>query len=85
MGEQLLSRLVGIHVGLLEHGIDVGVGVVADDLLDGLDGLTDPSGDHLVPALEPRATAADADADDDHLSPEIARVRGMGGRGATKT
>jgi len=36
--EQLLRRLVGVHIGLAEGVQDVGVGVASDDLLDRLDG-----------------------------------------------
>lgn len=36
--EELLRGLVGVHVALAEGGVDVGVGVAADDLLDRLDG-----------------------------------------------
>lgn len=36
--EELLCGLVGVHVALAEGGVDVGVGVAADDLLDRLDG-----------------------------------------------
>lgn len=42
--EQLLRRLVGVHVGLAEGVQDVGVGVAADDLLDRLDGGLDRRG-----------------------------------------
>lgn len=44
MIEQLLRRLVGVHVGLAEGVQDVGVGVAADDLLDRLDGGLDRRG-----------------------------------------
>lgn len=55
MVEQFLSGFVGIHVGLLEHGVDIGVGVVPDDLFDGLDGLLDAQGDNLTSAVDTRA------------------------------
>lgn len=65
--EQILGSLVGIHVGLLEHGINIGVGVVTNDLLDGLDGLSDPNRDYLTPAVQPRTQ--------DHLSRDPAGRR----------
>ncbi|RZS04886.1 hypothetical protein BHM03_00035302 [Ensete ventricosum] len=50
--EQFLHGLVGLHVGLLQHGVDIGVGVVPDDFPDGLDGLPDPKQDHLTSAVD---------------------------------
>lgn len=63
--EQLLRRLVGVHVGLAEGVQDVGVGVAADDLLDRLDGGLDRRGGggrarrpRPVGAASPAAAAA---------------------------
>lgn len=55
LGEQFLSGFIGIHVRLLEHGVDIRVGVVSDNLLDGLDSLPDAQGDKLTSAVDPRA------------------------------
>lgn len=50
--EQFLGGLVGIHIALLEGGIDVGIGVVLDDLLDRLDGAADASRECLSAAFD---------------------------------
>ena len=62
--EQFLRGLVGIHAGLSEHGVDVGIGVVANDLLDGLNGFSDRNGDYLTLSIQPRPQ--------DHLSRDLA-------------
>lgn len=50
--EQFLHGLVGLHVGLLQHGVDSGIGVVPDDFPDGLDGLPNPKRDYLTSAVD---------------------------------
>ncbi|KAL6000695.1 hypothetical protein ACLOJK_006421, partial [Asimina triloba] len=69
--QQLLRGLVGIHVGLFEHHVDISIGVIAYNLFDGLDGFPDTSGHDLLPTIRSRATH--------HLN-EGTKMEGMVGR-----
>lgn len=72
LGEQSLGGFVGVHVGLREHGDDVGVGAVPYDLFDGSDGASHGGGDRLGAAIHRRVQ--------DHGFGGIER-EGMGARG----
>lgn len=45
--EQFLSGFVRIHVGFLEGDIDISIGMVPHDFLDGLNGFSDSSREHV--------------------------------------
>lgn len=70
MVEQLLRRLVGVHVGLAEGVQDVGVGVAADDLLDRLDGGLDRRGGGGRAGPRPVGAASPATAAASHARRE---------------
>lgn len=89
MSEQFLGGLVRIHVALLEGGVDVGIGVVLDDLLDRPDGAEDASRGYLSAAA---AAAAFDLGSSDHLkrsadvgNQERTTRRGGEGRGGRGT
>lgn len=70
--EELLRGLVGVHVALAEGGVDVGVGVAADDLLDRLDGGLDRR--LPAPRRRPLLGASPAPASHRRRRREIART-----------
>lgn len=55
MVEQLLSSFIRIHIGFLESCIYISIGVITDDLFDGLDGFSNASREYVSPTVDSQA------------------------------